>query len=464
MRDNVRAQQMNSNSQVRILVVSYTFPPDAAVGGLRIARLCAHLLDHGIQPIVLSVYDRFHEGLDHSVVLPAGVRVVRTKCMRTPRDWYRRAKQLLTRERPEAGTETQSIADPSFVRRQIRAFLEFPDRYWGWYFHAKEAAAQLIEKEGIHVIFSSGPPWISHLIARKLKKEYQLPWIADFRDPWAHLLPEKNAPWWSQYVAEKLEDSCIEIADLVVCNTDRLRRAYQNCYGDVDGVKFRTLTNGYEDSRISYQARPSSGKRIFLHLGSIYGLRRIDTFLQAIADLTRSGRLDSNSFQLIFQGQISNDFIAAAEEICPDLLRCGCLEFRPRVSWEEAQRILTGADRLLLFQGNYELQVPAKFYEYLPTGIPIFAVTEEGALTDLLNATGSGLWAKPADPRQIAERFIEVLAMPRRTPEYLELNLNGKFQYRNLASQFGGWVRALASQGRESKAYATVSSGLGDSQ
>jgi glycosyltransferase involved in cell wall biosynthesis len=338
------------------------------------------------------------------------------------------------------------------LRRQIRALLDFPDRCWGWYFPAKKAAAQLIKDEKIDVIFSSGPPWIPHLIAQSLKAKYQLPWVADFRDPWARLLPEKKAPAWSQGVSEKLEDRCIEAADLVICNTERLRQAYQNGYGQVDGSKFRTLTNGFEDSRVPYEVRPSSGKRIFLHLGSIYGLRRIDTFLQAIAELTRSGRLDSNSFQLIFQGQVSYDFIAAAEQSCPNLMRNGCLQFRPRVSWEEAQKILAGADRLLLFQGNHELQVPAKFYEYLPTGIPIFAVTEKGALTDVLESSGSGLWATPGDPREIAERFVEVLRLPRRTPEYLAHNLNGKFCYRELASQLAGWVHALVSKDQDPKA------------
>ncbi len=133
-------------------------------------------------------------------------------------------------------------------------------------------------------------------------------------------------------------------------------------------------------------------------------------------------------------------------------MRNRCLQFRPRVSWEEAQKILASADRLLLFQGNQELQVPAKFYEYLPTGIPIFAVAEKGALTDVLEFTGSGLWATPGDPREIAERFVEILRLPRRTPEYLEHNLNGKFQYRELASQLGGWVHALVSKHQDPKA------------
>src|SRR5260370_7825969 len=153
-------------------------------------------------------------------------------------------------------------------------------------------------------------------------------------------------------------------------------------------------------------------------LGSIYGLRRIDTFLRAIAELTRSGRLDSNSFQLTFQGQVSYDFIAAAEQSCPELMRNRCLQFRPRVSWEEAQKILASADRLLLFQGNQELQVPAKFYEYLPTGIPIFAVAEKGALTDALEFTGSGLRPTPGDPLDIPDPFLKSLPLPPPPPNH----------------------------------------------
>jgi len=94
-------------------------------------------------------------------------------------------------------------------------------------------------------------------------------------------------------------------------------------------------------------------------------------------------------------------------------------------------------------------------FPHLPTGIPIFAVAEEGALADLLGSTGSGLWAT-GDPRQIAQRFVEFLRLPRRTPECLEQNLNGRFQYRELASQFGGWVHALVSKTEDPKAILTT--------
>ena len=432
------------SSAIRVLFVSYTFPPDAAVGGLRISRLCRHSPQHGIEPVVLSVQEKFYDRLDYTVTLPSALRVQRTDAMRTPLDWYRRAKQLFARKTEEQFRDQARGSDPAFLRRQALALLEIPDPYWGWYFPAVKAGDKLIQDLDIDVIFSSGPPWISHLIAKQLKTKHKLPWIADFRDPWAHFLPEAKAPRWRHRLQERLEDQTIRSADLVICNTDRLRQAFAEQYAGLGSSKFRTLTNGYEDIQIPSIVKSPGQKRTFLHLGSIYGLRRIDTFLEAVANLIASGRLDPASFNLIFQGDLSPGFMLAAENSVRDLKALGCLEFRDRVDRDQAQAILWNSDLLLLFQGNHELQVPAKFYEYLQTGIPIFAVTEEGALTDLLSSTRSGLWASPADTNSIAERFLQVLQMPQRSPALVDSNLSRQFHCVELAAKFSEWVQEVA--------------------
>jgi glycosyltransferase involved in cell wall biosynthesis len=444
------------NSVTRVLFVSYTFPPDAAVGGLRISRLCRHLPPHGIEPVVLSVQEKFYDRLDHSVVLPPQLRVQRTGAVLTPLDWYRRAKQLFASKVSGAYTGNGRGNGPAFLRRQALALLEIPDPYWGWYFPALRAGEKLIQELNIDVIFSSGPPWISHLVAKQLKTRYKLPWVADFRDPWAHFLPEAKGPRWRQRLQERLERQTIRTADLVICNTDRLREAFANQYSELDGNKFRTLTNGYEDATVSATAKSDGERRVFLHLGSIYGLRRVDTFLEAIANLIRSGKLNPDGFKLVFQGDLSPGFMVAAEHNVQDLKNKGCLEFHPRVNRDQAQSVLWNADLLLLFQGNHELQVPAKFYEYLQTGIPIFAVTEDGALTDLLSSTRSGLWATPSDSNLIAERFLQILQMPQRTPSYIESSLSQQFHYGELTAKFGEWIQEVAKRGvRPASAVAT---------
>jgi glycosyltransferase involved in cell wall biosynthesis len=428
------------SSTTRMLFVSHAFPPQAAVGALRIARLCRFLPEYGIQPVVLTAEERFYESLDHSVPAPGQTRVVRSPVLATPLDWYRRIKQLGKSGGGNPDLAQRPARTPGVLYRHVLALLQTPDRYWGWYWPALRAADQLLREEKIDVMFSSGPPWISHLVARRIKQKYRLSWFADFRDPWVLFPREPHSPAWQQRLAERLEQRCVREADLLICNTDRLRQAFERRYGGPEQLKFRTLTNGFID--LDRPAITKSKRRVFLHLGSIYGGRRIDTFLQAIAMLTKSGRLDPKSFQLVFQGDLSPGFVASSDLSVAHLVETGCLEFRPRVSWEKAQDVLWSSDLLLLFQGDHQLQVPAKFYECLQTGIPMFAVAQEGALTDLLSSTHSGLWASPDDAANIAERFLEVLRLSPRSPEYVQHNLSAKYHYRALAGQLAEWVEA----------------------
>ncbi len=434
-------------SAIRLLIVSHTFPPQAAVGALRIARLSQFLPDHGVEPIILTVDDRSYLSVDYTVPLRDGLQVIRSRPYLTPLDWYRKAKKAVSRNPVAWNNGAAEVHwSPGVLSRHLSTLLQLPDRYWGWYFPALRSAERLLATEDIDALFSSGPPWISHLIAARIKKRHNIPWIADFRDPWADSFLEQGEPKWRRRIDAGFERHCVTAADLVICNTDRLRRRFETSYPELDRSHFQTLTNGFTDSERFPTSSVHTSQKTFLHLGSIYGDRRIDTFLQAIAELVQSGRLDPRTFSLIFQGATSAAFVSAAGNTVPQLLEKKCLEIRPRVSWQEARSTLWEADLLLLFQGNHELQVPAKFYEYLQTGIPIFAVTREGALTDVLAETEAGLSADPENIDQIKQRFLEVLCRPRRSPEFVEDCLAERFHFRALAGRLSESIARLAGQ------------------
>jgi glycosyltransferase involved in cell wall biosynthesis len=438
----------------RILIVSYLFPPAAEVGGIRIAQLCRYLSLEGVEPVVLSVEAKFYRKLDPSRLPPPGVHVISAPMMPTPLDWYGNLKwifkgfnappKLIAAGNPATAGEA---VKRGFLRRHVLASLQIPDRYWGWYLPAIRAADEFVSQSGVDAILSSGPPWISHLVARHLKRKYGKPWLLDFRDPWASFAPASVLPKWWHHLAKHMEESCIRSADLVLCNTSRLCHAYQQRYSHLSPGKFQTLTNGFGDLTVSETEKVGS-KLALLHLGSLYGRRRIDGFLIALANLVRSGELPAESFEVIFQGETDDFYLAQAEEIVPDLLRNTCIQFRGRIDWAQASEIIWQADLLLLFQGNQELQVPAKFYEYLQTGIPIFAITEEGALTDVLEATDSGLWVRPNDPQAIADKLLQALKLRPWSQTEVSNRLSNQYHYRSLAKQLSKWIYQLSSLSR----------------
>ena len=423
-----------------VLFVSHCFPPDAQVGSQRMARFCKYLPEFGFRPIVLTVEERLYETLDRDFPWDREIRVERTHAMATPLDLYRRWRSPSKSGNGEAAVRSE----PGFLKRHGFALLATPDRYWGWYFAAVRAGERLLREEPIVAMVSSGPPWISHLVARRLKRgRPDVRWLADFRDPWARSLFTEKLPGWRNAIDRRLEASSVAAADLVICNTDRLLELFRASYPALPAEHFFTLTNGFDDAPdLDAMASPLGGERVALHLGEIYGGRRIDTFCKAVAQLWESGRLDS-SWRVRFLGDIDPAAAEAAVRGLPEAARLR-IQFEPRVSWTHAQEALRAADVLLIFQGGLGLQVPAKFYEYLQTGKPIFTVAERGATTDAVDATGVGAWVEPHDSARIAEAFLRVLEPPAEDQAEARLHSRSRYHYRVLTASLAQCVRAPA--------------------
>jgi glycosyltransferase involved in cell wall biosynthesis len=317
--------------------------------------------------------------------------------------------------------------------------------FWGWYFPALQAAKEVLESRPIAAILSTSPPGVAHVIAKRLKRISGVPWIADFRDPWAENDLLRGYSARLRRIHDQLEAGTICQADTVICNTEHLRLRFQERYPQLPTTKFVTVTNGFDEAADMVKIAPrSSPERRIAHLGSLDEQRRVDTFCEAVALLIARGQIQPTSFRVQFVGDSSKTVLEAAYRATPELIRSGQVQFLPQVNWQRAQEIMWDADLLLLFQGGHRVQIPAKFYEYLRSGKPMLAVADPGALTDLLTATGGGLGANISDPKDIAEKLLMALQLPPHSPEEVQTRWGNQFHYRMLAGQLAAQIHRLA--------------------
>ena len=433
-------------SKLKLLVISHTFPPDSQVGGLRPARFCQYLPEFGIEPIVLTIREDYCPARDPSVTLPPGLQVQRTRILPTPLDFYGKLKRRLVSGKLEdesglkSKAEFSSLDTPRGLKWHLHGLLRIPDDNWGWYYPALAEAKHIIREQKVDAVLSTSPPVIAHLIGRHLKKRFGLPWMIDFRDPWTHNIDVVKMPPWHERLSARLEADCVRRADIVICNTHRLQEMLVSEYQHLSGSKFITLTNGFADPVPTVGMSFAKENEVTaLHLGTIYGERRIDKFASALMDLWQAGKLDPN-LKVKFVGSTQSELVQAIEREVPELLRKDILQFIPRVPFNEGQRLLAGANLLLLFQGDHILQVPAKFYEYLRTGKPMFAVARQGALTDMIDESSVGKWAEPDDLEGMKCAFLEAIAMPEVSNTELSRRL-GIFHYRALTEKLAFSIR-----------------------
>lgn len=440
---------MPLNGARKILFVSHCYPPSSEVGAIRVARLSQYLPEFGLQPVVLTSETIEAEASENIDLVPAGIQIERAVQFSSPLELYAATRNRF-REKSSNGQASASSKDASINRPSLRVYLlhllTMPDGDWGWYWPAVRLGKKLIERESIAAIFSSGPPWTSHMVACRLKSLAGIPWIADYRDSWTFdTWRLRWTPGWRLRLDRWMEKRWLANADLVTCTTDAIRDGFISEYPPLPKSKFATLTNGFDDVEV---VQPDSitkpAKKTLVHSGTLYGdrYRCLESFCQAVGHLVDTGSLDPTMLKILFLGETSPAAIAIAERTVPKLLKEKSIEFRPRVPWQEAQQIVRLADLLLIFQGDHKLSIPAKFYEYLRTGKPMLAIAEKGALSELLDRTRSGLHVDPAQPDKVASVLLNSLTLPRLSPQQLE-SLAGEFHFKNLAKRLARWFQGL---------------------
>src|SRR4051794_14189238 len=164
----------------RVLIVAYYFPPLGGAGSLRVSGFATHLPEYGWEPTVLTPRDGAYYR-DSQIAFPE------RSVIRTPSIELSRIGKRLLRTGGSDVVGAKPGAARAVLRNAARATLYFPDAQVGWYAPAMITARRALRERRFDAIFSSSFPITAHLVARRLHRWMNIPWIAEFRDPWSAL-------------------------------------------------------------------------------------------------------------------------------------------------------------------------------------------------------------------------------------------------------------------------------------
>jgi glycosyltransferase involved in cell wall biosynthesis len=354
---------------------------------------------------------------------------------------------LFVRAKPSAQNHPAAVAEkqreqPKW-KRHILLALQTPDASWGWYFPAVRAGKRLLDQERFSAILSSAPPWTAHLVAKALARQSRLPWIADFRDPWVG--NRADTPKWRSRLDMRMEAACVRKAARVICNTDLVRDQMRARYASLGSERFVTITNGFDDVIEQPNRSVSEPPFILLHAGELYASRRIDTFSAALRQLIQENKLRADDVKAVFLGHSEPMIRQMASSEAPELVQQGTISFCPPVSYQEARTAIQHATVLLVFLCGQSNTVPQKVYEYLSSGKVIFATAKPGAVTQLIEETGCGIWADCDDIGQIKTKLLRAIELGR-TGRPRPVSSFNHFHFRNLTSNLADVIRHVTSQ------------------
>lgn len=384
---------MNENIK-KLLVVAFHYPPDnTSTGVLRTLKFTRYLLDHGWQSHVLTVTPDVYRDSDEKLMtqVPDVIGITRVKCYDAKQKWS--------------------------VAGWYPSVAAIPDRFRSWRAPAVKAGLQLLKENKFDAIYSTYPHPTAHRIALSLKKKTALPWVADYRDPWAGGDSRNFAGWLDGFY----EAPVVRHADISLANTELSREDFLRRYPRHDQARIVTLPNGYDEQDFAGIDSVAPRKDIFeiVHPGAIDDSNRNPVpLLEALAGMLNSGDLRREKVRLVFLGAgpgfNATWFRSRLQQLNLENITEGTIE---RIPYKESLLRLKAAGlRIVLTEpigpsrehdwGFSKLMVPAKIYEYMRLGEPFLALSGEGVVPVLLDSTGIGWYSSPYDQKRIQEYIM----------------------------------------------------------
>lgn len=404
----------------KVLIITYHFPPDAAIGAVRLAKFTKYLSEFGWEPVVYTLHEKHYERRDYTKLEPAlkGIKIHRANLIPGPLEIYSRlTSKAFGSFKAVSHLEVQEPAASSEVgplKRFVSSMLRVPDGQQGWIANIALDGPRILRQHGIRVVMTSGPPMSTHIGGLFLKHLTQVKWLADFRDPWATATwKDSNQDTALARTLERwMESAVIRSADTVVCTTDSLSEYFRSLLPFNHRSKCFTITNGFDEddfTKLSPAERQVSHKLRITHAGSLYYNRNPEPFFMALHQLIDRREID--------EGRIEIDFLGDCEYYngvsVPKLIRKYELEqvvnLLGSMSFQACLKHMTNSDALLLFAQGQPWQVPGKVFEYLRLNKPIFAITEEGETCNMLKSFPYAFIADSKSHGAIAKEFLRML-------------------------------------------------------
>ena len=381
-----------SRTAMRVLLVTWYFPPYNDVGALRTGALAQYLANGGHEVQVLTAA---RAAADGSLSIPIAFdRITRTSWFDVD-TW---SFQPRGNARDPNSRVAQGKAHYSKIKSALglhyRNLVRLPDRQIGWLPYLLQAGGSVLENGRFDLIFASGPPFTTFLGARALARRFSLPWFAEYRDAWSDDV-YGTRPAWRRSVDRMMENQTLSSARGIVAVSQR----WAEHFGKRFGKPAVAIYNGFDEFMVSSRTGRSASMPLRItYSGVLYeGKRDPSCLYQAI----KLAGLTPEEVEVSYYGP-------APEDVLPLAGKFGVADFVrvcDRVPHSQSLAIQRESDVLLLLQpGIDEANVPAKFFEYLAARRPILGLgLDSGVPAEIIRDRRAGLYV--TEPAKVAAQL-----------------------------------------------------------
>ena len=416
----------------RVLIITYYWPPSGGSGVQRWLKMSKYLPKNGWQPVIYTAEDAEYPVEDPSLeqdVAPEA-EVIRRPIVE-PYSFYKKFLGMKKGEKVKAGFINEGAKKSGWKENLsvwLRGNLFIPDARCWWVKPSVRFLKRYLKEHPVDAMISTGPPHSMHLIAKALHKKFNIPWVADFRDPWTDIDFYKDLKLTrrSDRKHHRLERQVLSEATRVVTVGWDCAKGLENHGANNVAV----ITNGYDFFDISNENYQKTSILTMSHIGIIGANRNPEMFWQAISELDIPIKI-----RLI--GQIDNSVIESIKRHNIE----NYVEIIPYIPHNQVIEEQAKSDVLLLFVNNTPNAkgiLTGKLFEYIASGRPILCIgPEDGDSARILSETQTGITVDFNDKEKMKSVILDYISKFQENQLITERKeAVEKYSRRNLTKEF----------------------------
>ncbi len=397
-------------SSKKVLIITYYWPPTGGAGVQRWLKFSKYFRQFNWEPIIYTPSNPDFPINDETLlkdVLP-NLEILKTQ-INEPYDVYRKIMGKKKTDTVNQGFLSESKENKVLQKMMIwvRGNFFIPDARKFWIKPSVSYLSDYLKEHKIDAIISTGPPHSMHLIALGLKQQFNIPWIADFRDPWTQIdfYNQLQLTKWADRTHKRLEKSVLKSANQVVTVSGHWAEDLRLlCDRNID-----VRTNGFDaDDFTTTEDTNLMPGFLFHHIGALNKDRNPHTLWKVLGELCKENNAFKRDLKLKFTGKTD----AAVFE---SLKEQGIFENAEKTDYmahSEVVKLLLKSPVLLLPLNdtpNILGIVPGKLFEYLAAKRPIFAIGNvEGDTAKIIADAHAGTMVGFKDEENTKKRVLEL--------------------------------------------------------
>ncbi len=386
----------------KALVIAYYFPPMGLSGVQRTLKFTKYMSSYNWHPTVITAGKTGYYAHDRSLMEEAGsadIKIVRT-------DSFNINSVL-----GKFGTVKMPNEKLRKFLGRVSKSLFIPDNKISWANSAFKKASELLKNEKFDVIYVSIPPFSAFSLAKKLKKQFDIPLIVDYRDLWFGNHFAFYPTPYHKMRHKKLEDNALRSADHIIAVNRIIKEKLITTYKFLNFDDVTIIPHGYDPA--DFEGRePVKTNKLFkkiklLYSGIFYENVTPEFFLKAFKKLSIEKPEIAENFELHFVGHFrrENEKLVKLLNLSPFVHNHGYMDHKDVV------QKLVDSDILWVMLGkgtNMNSVSSGKIFEYFGARKPIMACVPDGATLNAAKEYGASFTVDPEDIEGIKNKFIEI--------------------------------------------------------